>query len=328
MQQDTSLHSGHVLTGLEVTKNGWRKSDKEIAIAGADAEGIDRKRAKASVILLDDALVRRLNKPEVYARNYMKEVTEPWSSSRNNKNGSRVKGNEYLLMYEDLVEYEERMQKFGDQFWSVLQKDLFAHWSSLRAAALIDLNGKYDQYFPPLADLRARYSWKVWIKPLPEPTNTKDIRLVASEQDIARAVEEDRSQHQAKMANVIGGIADDIIESTVDIAGRLGGFQHNKDGRKGNKLPKGPGWENYKGLADRIDKWNTTFPDTALESASQKIRELVDEVEKIGGGSLSDARKALGGEDSSSRDPLVEKLKEIKKTVEPATSRFEEWMNK
>jgi len=49
-------------------------------------------------------------------------------------------------------------------------------------------------------------------------------------------------------------------------------------------------------------------------------------VEQIGDGNLSDARKYLGGRDDSIREPIVEKLEDIRKTVEPATNRFEEWM--
>ena len=75
------LYSGHILTGLEVTKAGWRKTAKDIAEEGAKATGISRERASGQVLLLDSALVRRLNNPEKYARDYMKEVTEPWSSS-------------------------------------------------------------------------------------------------------------------------------------------------------------------------------------------------------------------------------------------------------
>ena len=49
-------------------------------------------------------------------------------------------------------------------------------------------------------------------------------------------------------------------------------------------------------------------------------------MEQIGDGNLSDARKYLSGRDDSIREPIVEKLEDIRKTVEPATSRFEEWM--
>ena len=320
------LYSGHILTGIEVKKAGWRKTAKDIAEEGAKATGISRDRASGQVLLLDSSLVRRLNNPEKYARAYMKSVTEPWSSSRNDSNGSRLKGNEYLLMYEDLVEYEKKMQEFGDEFWKTLNDDLFKYWPQIQADAKIDLNDRYQEHFPPLNELRERYSWKVWIRPLPPPTNPKDIRLTAPQEVFDRAVEEDRRNHKKKMANVIGGIADDIIKDTVEIADRFKDYQHNKDGRKGNKLPKGPGWSNNRDLADRIDKWNETFPDTALSDTAKKIRKLVNEVEQIGDGNLSDARKYLSGRDDSIREPIVEKLEDIRKTVEPATSRFEEWM--
>ena len=57
------LYSGHILTGIEVKKAGWRKTAKDIAEEGAKATGISRERASGQVLLLDGSLVRRLNNP-------------------------------------------------------------------------------------------------------------------------------------------------------------------------------------------------------------------------------------------------------------------------
>ena len=298
------LFENFTLTGINVKQYGHLKRCKDLSDAGADATGIDKRRAKGQVAIFDEGIVRAIKAPVSQARMYMKSVTDPWSTSRNNDNGSRVSGNEYLLAPEKLVEYEERMTSYRMEWERLLESNLFSQWDLFRVEALTQLNGRFQEFFIPVEDLRKRFHWETWIKPLIDVANIgEDIRLKAPSEVIDRCVDE----------------ANAIVK-------RLDEYVHVEGDNRKNTLPYEKGWKKLEDLADKIDGWRQALDDEDLTDAADRIRDLMKDIKDLGGGDLSAARSALSGEDDTERKNVRDKLTDITKAAAPATDKFDTFM--
>jgi ElaB/YqjD/DUF883 family membrane-anchored ribosome-binding protein len=321
------LFENFILTGINVRQYGHLKRCRELSDAGADATGIDPRRAKGQVAIFDEGIVRAIKAPVAKARSYMKSVTVPWTTSRNNDNGGRVSGNEYLLSPEKLVAYEEKMAGFRMEWEKLLEENLFSQWDIFRAEALTQLNGRFQEFFIPIEDLRKRYGWETWIKRLVDETNIgEDIRLKAPSEVIERCVAGAKSEQAQKISNVVGSIADSVMDEANAIVKRLDEYVHDKDDNRKNTLPYEKGWNKLEDLADKIDGWRQALDDEDLTDAADKIRDLMGDIKGLGGGDISAARSALSGEDDTERKNVRDKLTDITKTAAPATDRFDKFM--
>jgi hypothetical protein len=321
------LFENFMLTGINVRQYGHLKRCKELSDAGADATGIDKRRAKGQVAIFDEAIVRAIKAPVAQARSYMKAVTDPWTTSRNNDNGGRVSGNEYLLAPERLVRYEETMTSYRMEWERLLESNLFSQWDLFRVEALTQLNGRFQEFFIPIEDLRKRYSWETWIKPLIDEANIgEDIRLKAPSAVIDRCVEGARREQAQKIANVVGSIADSVMDEANAIVKRLDEYVHVEGDNRKNTLPYEKGWKKLGDLADKIDVWRQALDDEDLTAAADKIRNLIGDIKDLGDGDLSAARSALSGEDDAERKNVRDKLTDITTAAAPATDRFDKFM--
>ena len=321
------LYENFLITGISVSQYGYLKRCKELSDAGADATGIDPRRAKGQVAIFDEAIVRAIKAPVAQARGYMKSVTVPWTTSRNNENGGRVSGNEYLLAPDKLVEYEERMSGYRMEWERLLERNLFSQWDLFRVEALTQLNGRFQEFFIPVEDLRKRFSWDTWIKPLVDEANIgDDIRLKAPSEVIDRCVEGAKREQAQKIANVIGGMADSVMDEANAIVKRIDEYVHIEGDNRKNTLPYEKGWNKLEDLADKIDGWRQALDDEDLTDAADKIRDLIKDIKDLGGGDLGAARSALSGEDDTERKNIRDKLTDITTTAAPATDRFDAFM--
>ena len=321
------LFENFTLTGINVKQYGHLKRCKELSDAGADATGIDKRRAKGQVAIFDEGIVRAIKAPVSQARMYMKSVTDPWSTSRNNDNGSRVSGNEYLLAPEKLAEYEERMASYRMEWERLLESNLFSQWDLFRVEALTQLNGRFQEFFIPVEDLRKRFHWETWIKPLIDVDNIgEDIRLKAPSEVIDRCVEGAKREQAQKIANVIGSMADNVMDEANAIVKRLDEYVHVEGDNRKNTLPYEKGWKKLEDLADKIDGWRQALDDEDLTDAADKIRDLMVSIKDLGGGDLGAARSALSGEDDTERKNIRDKLTDITTAAAPATDRFDQFM--
>ena len=321
------IFENFMLTGINVRQYGHLKRCKELSDAGADATGIDKRRAKGQVAIFDEAIVRGIKAPVAEARSYMKSVTAPWTTSRNNSNGGRVSGNEYLLSPDKLVEYEEKMASFRMEWEKLLENNLYSQWDLFRAEALTQLNGKFQEFFIPVEDLRKRFSWETWIKPLVDEVNiNNDIRLKAPSEVIERCVAGAKSEQAHKIANVVGSIADSVMDEANSIVKRLDEYVHIEGDNRKNTLPYEKGWNKLEDLADKIDGWRQALDDEDLTDAADKIRDLMKDIKDLGGGDLGAARSALSGVDDTERKNIRDKLTDITTTAAPATDRFDKFM--
>jgi len=321
------LFENFMLTGINVRQYGHLKRCKELSDAGANATGIDPRRAKGQVAIFDEAIVRAIKAPVAQARSYMKTVTDPWTTSRNNDNGGRVSGNEYLLAPERLVRYEETMTRYRMEWERLLESHLFSQWDLFRVEALTQLNGRFQEFFIPIEDLRKRYSWETWIKPLVDEANIgEDIRLKAPSAVIDRCVEGARREQAQKIANVVGSIADSVMDEANAIVKRLDEYVHVEGDNRKNTLPYEKGWKKLGDLADKIDMWRQALDDEDLTDAADRIRDLMGDIESLGDGDLGAARSALSGEDDTERNKLRGKLTSVAIAAAPATDRFDKFM--
>jgi len=321
------LFENFMLTGMNVSQYGHLKRCKELSDAGAEATGIDPRRAKGQVAIFDEAVVREIKAPVAQARSYMKSVTDPWTTSRNNDNGGRISGNEYLLAPEKLVQYEEVMAQYRMEWERLLERNLFSQWDLFRAEALTQLNGRFQEFFIPVEDLRKRYSWETWIKPLVDEANIgNDIRLKAPSEVIERCVEGAKREQAQKIANVVGSIADSVMDEANAIVKRLDEYVHNEGDNRKNTLPYEKGWKKLEDLADKIDVWRQALDDEDLTDAADKIRDLMGDIKDLGDGDISAARSALSGEDDTERKNVRDKLTDITTAAAPATDRFDKFM--
>jgi hypothetical protein len=321
------LFENFTLTGINVKQYGHLKRCKDLSDAGADATGIDKRRAKGQVAIFDEGIVRAIKAPVSQARMYMKSVTDPWSTSRNNDNGSRVSGNEYLLAPEKLVEYEERMTNYRMEWERLLENNLFSQWDLFRVEALTQLNGRFQEFFIPVEDLRKRFHWETWIKPLIDVANIgEDIRLKAPSEVIDRCVEGAKREQAQKIANVVGSMADNVMDEANAIVKRLDEYVHVEGDNRKNTLPYEKGWKKLEDLADKIDGWRQALDDEDLTDAADRIRDLMKDIKDLGGGDLSAARSALSGEDDTERKNVRDKLTDITKAAAPATDKFDKFM--
>jgi len=321
------LFENFMLTGMNVSQYGHLKRCKELSDAGAEATGIDPRRAKGQVAIFDEAVVREIKAPVAQARSYMKSVTDPWTTSRNNDNGGRISGNEYLLAPDKLVKYEEVMASYRMEWERLLERNLFSRWDLFRAEALTQLNGRFQEFFIPVEDLRKRYSWETWIKPLVDEANIgNDIRLKAPSEVIERCVEGAKREQAQKIANVVGSIADSVMDEANAIVKRLDEYVHNEGDNRKNTLPYEKGWKKLEDLADKIDVWRQALDDEDLTDAADKIRDLMGDIKDLGDGDISAARSALSGEDDTERKNVRDKLTDITTAAAPATDRFDKFM--
>jgi ElaB/YqjD/DUF883 family membrane-anchored ribosome-binding protein len=321
------LFKNFILTGINVTNYGHLKRFTELADKGAEATGIDKRRAKAQVAIFDEGIVREIKRPVAKARELMKEMTKPWSSSRNNNNGGRLTGNEYLLPPERLPEYEEKMAVHRMEWQRVLEDQLFSRWDLFRAEAVTSLNGRFQEYFIPVNELREHYTWDVWIKRLVDETNiANDIRLSAPSEVIDKCIEGAKRDQARKIANVVGSVADDVMQEANDIVQRIDDYVHNKDDNRKNSLPYEKGWKKLEGLADNIESWRQALDDEDLTESADKIRDLITQIRDLGGGDMKAARAALSGEDDTERQKVRQQLTDITKTAAPAMDKFDKFM--
>jgi ElaB/YqjD/DUF883 family membrane-anchored ribosome-binding protein len=321
------LFENFMLTGINVRQYGHLKRCQELSDAGADATGIDKRRAKGQVAIFDEAIVRMVKAPVAQARSYMKSVTDPWTTSRNNENGGRVSGNEYLLAPDKLVVYEETMTSYRMEWERLLERHLISQWDLFRAEALTQLNGRFQEFFIPVEELRKRFSWETWIKPLVDEANiANDIRLKAPSEVIDRCVEGAKREQAQKIANVVGSIADNVMGEANAIVKRLDEYVHTEGDNRKNTLPYEKGWNKLEDLADKIDGWRQALDDEDLTDAADRIRDLMKDIKDLGGGDLSAARSALSGEDDTERKNVRDKLTDITKAAAPATDKFDKFM--
>lgn len=324
---NSEIYANCLRTGINVRQYGHLKRCKELSDAGAEVTGIDKRRAKGQVAIFDEAIVRAIKAPVAQARIYMKGVTVPWSTSRNNDNGGRVSGNEYLLAPDKLVAYEEVMAGYRMEWERLLESNLFSQWDLFRAEALTQLNGRFQEFFIPVEDLRKRYSWETWILPLYDnSTDENDIRLKAPAEVIERCVEGAKREQAQKIANVVGSIADSVMDEANAIVKRLDEYVHVEGDNRKNTLPYEKGWKKLEDLADKIDVWRQALDDEDLTDAADRIRDLMGDIESLGGGDLGAARSALSGEDDTERNKLRGKLTDITIAAAPATDKFDEFM--
>lgn len=321
------LFKNFILTGINVTNYGHLKRFTELADKGAEATGIDKRRAKAQVAIFDEGIVREIKRPVAKARETMKEMTAPWSSSRNNNNGGRLTGNEYLLPPERLPEYEEKMAVHRMEWQRVLEDKLFSEWDLFRAEAVTSLNGRFQEYFIPVNELREHYTWDVWIKRLVDETNiANDIRISAPNEVIDKCIEGAKRDQARKIANVVGSVADDVMQEANDIVQRIDDYVHNKDDNRKNSLPYEKGWKKLEGLADKIESWRQALDDEDLTESADKIRDLITQIRDLGGGDMKAARAVLSGEDDTERQKVRQQLTDITKTAAPAMDKFDKFM--
>lgn len=318
----------YILTSLEVRKRGSIRSDKDVAQTGAEGTGIEAKRTTAQVEVMDKQVQSKINNVITKARNYMKSVTVPWSTSRNDQYGSRISNAEYLLAPELLPEYEAQMSEFRQEFENVLEKHLFSQLDRLKAQALSELNGKFQDWFIPVEDLRRCYHWKVWIKPLVDVGGVEDdIRIKASKELVERVASEVKLAQEQKISNAVASVADSILSEAQEIIDKLDGYNFTPgDNRQSNTLPKAPGWKRLADTAKRAEQWTKALENENLSESAGMIRDLVSELEKLGGGSLSDAREAL--RDDTKRKEVREKVESIaSKARKSQANALEDWMN-
>jgi len=311
MDEIKELWKAFCLTSLEITQRGGIKSDKAVAKGGAEATGILESKARGQVVVMDQAVQRKLNAVVARARNYMKSTTVPWSTNRNNEYGGRVSNADYLLDATKIAEYEAEMTRYRQEWERVLETDLFSQWDRMRAEALTDLNGRFQDYFIPVDELRKCYTWKVWIKPLNDISGIeKDVRVSHPEEVMERMRSDAKLEAERKISNAVNSVAESIMGEVTGIIEGIDGYVFNDgDSRAGNSLPKSKGWQKLQGAAERAEQWTKALENAELTQAASMTRDLVSKIEAIGGGSLADARKALGGEDDTMR-------KEVKKTLE------------
>ena len=72
--------------------------------------------------------------------------------------------------------------------------------------------------------------------------------------------------------------------------------------------------------------WRQALDDEDLTDAADRIRDLMGDIESLGGGDLGAARSALSGEDDTERNKLRDKLTDITTAAAPATDKFNEFM--
>lgn len=323
------IFESYMLTSLSVRQYGHLKTCHELAQAGADHTGIKRERAKGQIILLDETLMRDLRRPVSQARTFMKDMCPPWASSRTDNNGSRISGNKYLLKPSDLDEYEQGMSKYRENWEQGLENRLFSRWNDLRNEADVYLKGRFQEYFIPVEDLRRHFEWHVSLEPLMDVWRIEeDIRLKAPKEVLDRCVADARREQTQKIANVVGNIADKVLAEAGSIVDGIDEYVYNeKNNKKGNSLPKAPGWRKLEKLADQIDDWRKALDDEDLSDVADGIRDLVRDIEEMGDGDLAKARSVLSGDDDTKRQEVRKKLTDIQKSASPATNKLEDWLS-
>lgn len=335
MSKTGRVFEHYLITGLHVTKEGWNKSWKDLAHEGARAKGVDEDRASASVKLIKQSTQNKISNWEAQARRYIRENCHIWTDVRTNSNGGRISGSEYLLDPRILVEFEEDMTRFEEGFWDTLNTELFQNWEQICSDAVTDLNDNFQKYFIPLEELREKFSWNCWIKPLWDiedmiamRRNEKDSRLIASQEVIERAMKQESAMQAQKISNVVGSIADSVMSEVHGIVDKIDAYTFNEgDNRKGNSLPKQKGWERLEEIANRIDTWTQALADEDLTDAANQIRELVADIKHLGNGSLADARNILSGEDDTQRREVRDKLSDIHKAAAPAADKLSDFLS-
>jgi hypothetical protein len=139
-------------------------------------------------------------------------------------------------------------------------------------------------------------------------------------------VEGAKREQAQKIANVIGGMADSVMDEANAIVKRIDEYVHIEGDNRKNTLPYEKGWNKLEDLADKIDGWRQALDDEDLTDAADKIRDLIKDIKDLGGGDLGAARSALSGEDDTERKNIRDKLTDITTTAAPATDRFDDFM--
>ena len=320
------LFEDALLVSFDTRHPGDKKSNRILAERAASALGIESSRYGNVIHTIPKNIMQRIRTPARHAREFMKANTIVWSASKNNDNGGRVSGGQYLLTTDKLPEFEKGMAVHRQEWEDKKRTELFSKWDIICAEAPTALNDAYDErYYPPLDELRKQFEWNVRLNPLWDVRDiSNDVRLKASSELVETCIEEAQRDQSARISNAIGSMAERVIDLTSDIAGRMVYNPDPEDKRKGNNLPKAPTWKKLSELTDTLSDVNNMFDDDALSDTVDKMRGFQRHIESMG--SSEDIRKTLQ-EDSSKRAKLQNELADIQDAASPALGRFDEFMD-
>ena len=320
------LFEGALLVSFDTRHPGDKKSNRALADRAADHLGIDSSRYGNVIHTIPKNIMQRIRTPARHARELMKRETIVWSASKNNYNGGRVSGGQYLLTTDKLPKFESGMGKYRQEWEDLKRTELFSKYDMICAEAPTALNDAYDpRYYPPIDELKKQFEWNVRLNPLWDVNDiTNDVRLKASNDLVETCIEEAQRDQAMRISNAVGSMAERVIDLTSDIADRMVYDPDPSDKRKGNNLPKAPTWKKLSDLTDTLDSVNQMFDDDALTETVEKMREFQGRVGNMG--SAKDIREALQ-KDSSERDRLKNELADIQDAASPALNRFDEFMD-
>jgi len=319
------LFEGALLVSFDTRHPGDKKSNKALANRAADHLGIDSSRYGNVIHTIPKNIMQRIRTPARHAREFMKRHTIIWSASRNDENGGRVTGGQYLLTTDKLVEFESGMNIHRQEWEDRKRRELFAQYDRICEKAPTALNDAYDEkYFPPLDELKKQFEWNVTLTPLWDVNDiSNDVRLKASSELVNNCIEEAQRDQSMKISNAIGSVAENVIELTSDIAERMEYDPDPKDKRKGNNLPKAPTWKKLSELTDTLESVSELFEDDDLTETVTKMRQFESHVQ--GMGDAKEIRETLQG-DESERETLKDKTDEIQKSASRALNKFDAFM--
>lgn len=294
------------------------------------AAGADPKRANITFTRMENKYTTRFNNARRAATEAIAEVGIAWSTARIGEARNATNSGGYLVRLDDWYELSQKLQKSHEAWEYAIREDVYKKYDEhikdgLRAYRALT-NNKHEmsteqraKHYPPLQEIKGKFNWDVYKEGV-NTTNGENKRLKGSRyEDLFREMAEDAQQAQMRgisnvLESLVGGVVS-LADKQADMIARYDPSADNQ--RDGNTLPYKSDWEKMPDIADRLEDWELSLygKKGSIHVVAEEVRSLHQRLTTMSGDNMGEMRGILGGEDSSARDEVRERLDNLGDTA-------------
>lgn len=238
-----------MLVRLNISQWTARKHDKAISQEVADRHGANQDSGRYNKTLIAHDAIKKINKMVNEARGWHYKNTLPWLDD-----GARI------LPAANFDAYSQQMRDFRHKFDSIVM-DFVSAYPELKNQASLSLNGMFkEEDYPPVDQIKSRYSFRVQIDPLPA---SQDFRVDLSDEEAKRIQAQIQERADLAQAHAMQDLWDRLYQTVSHMAEKLA----KSDAVFRNSLV-----ENVQCLVNLLPRLNLTG-DSTLEKMRQQIED-------------------------------------------------------
>ena len=319
---------GHIFVAHSSTVWQNKGSDKTLR-EQMIASGADPKRANVTFTRMENQYTTRFNKARRQAKEVLEENGMAWSTKKRGeaRNSNNVGG--FLIRIEDWREISEQIQKAFEAWETAIMQDVIQRYpdhvtDGMRAYRALT-KGQYEmseaqlaKHYPPVDEVRAKFTWDVYKEGVNTDTPSHE-QLKGEHSELFRSIAEDAVERQKQgVCNVIEDLVGDVMALADKQSNMIRQYDPDTENqRDGNTLPYKNDWEKLPQMAKKLEDWERSFYGGTgpMADLAGEVRSLHKRLTNMSGDDMGEMRGILGGEDSSARDEVSERLDDLGDTA-------------